>query len=266
MTQNFPKLTTMTEVRKNSAETTTFSKLSAKKLSKLKISTKTNTPKRRFRYQKICDAEIEVSAEAEVEVLLLRKLQNLSQCDRRNSECSVKWVHVHAYIHVHAYMYIMHVHAPTRTCPKHKHIMLFCAREHHVYHGNVARKVPGKGTWPGLGRAGVRGNLFPSEFVPRELFPEGICSVRNKFTGYYFFWVREFVPHPRSLFPVYLPYRTSRYFVLHARYTVLPCKKTDRSVGMSLDKYEYIIIIIIKKLIMISAISHALSRMMSLLF
>ena len=24
-----------------------------------------------------------------------------------------------------------------------------------------------------------------------------------------------------------------------------PCKKTDRSVGMSLDKYEYIIIIII---------------------
>ena len=55
----------MTEVRKNSTETTTFSKLSARKMSKLKISAKANTPKRRFRSQKICDAEIEVSAEAE---------------------------------------------------------------------------------------------------------------------------------------------------------------------------------------------------------
>ena len=82
MTQNFPKLTTMTEVRNNSTETTTFSKLSARKMSKLKISAKANTPKRWFRSQKICDADIEVSAEAEVEVPLLRKLQNLSQCDR----------------------------------------------------------------------------------------------------------------------------------------------------------------------------------------
>ena len=80
MTKNFPKLTTMTEVRKNSTETTTFSKLSARKMSNLKISAKANTPKRRFRFQKIGDAEIEVSAEAEVP--LLRKLQNLSQCDR----------------------------------------------------------------------------------------------------------------------------------------------------------------------------------------
>ena len=88
MTQNFPKLTTMTEVRKNSTETTTFSKLSARKMSKLKISAKANTPKRRFRSQKNCDAEIKVSAElrsggsacagvAEVEVPLLRKLQKI---------------------------------------------------------------------------------------------------------------------------------------------------------------------------------------------
>ena len=49
-------------------------------MSKLEISAKANTPKRRFRSQKLCDAEIEVSAEAKV--LLLRKLQNLSQCDR----------------------------------------------------------------------------------------------------------------------------------------------------------------------------------------
>ena len=82
MTQNFPKLSTMTEVRKNSTETTTFSKLSARKMSKLKISAKANMPKRRFRSQKICDAKIEVSAEAEVPLPLLRKLQNLSQCDR----------------------------------------------------------------------------------------------------------------------------------------------------------------------------------------
>ena len=80
MTQNFPKLTMMTEVRKNSTETTTFSKLSARKMSKQKISAKANTPKRRLRSQKICDADIEVSAEAEVPVL--RKLQNLPQCDR----------------------------------------------------------------------------------------------------------------------------------------------------------------------------------------
>ena len=66
MTQNFPKLTTMTEVRKNSTETTIFSKLSARKMSKLKISAKANTPKRRIRSQKICHAEIEVSAEAEI--------------------------------------------------------------------------------------------------------------------------------------------------------------------------------------------------------
>ena len=52
MTQNFPKLTTMTEVRKNSTETTTFSKLFARKMSKLKISAKANTPKRRFCSQK----------------------------------------------------------------------------------------------------------------------------------------------------------------------------------------------------------------------
>ena len=82
MTQNFPKLTTMTEVRKNSIEATTFSKLSARKMSKVGVSAKAGTPKRRFCSQKICDAEIEVSAEAEVEVPLLRKLQNLSQCDR----------------------------------------------------------------------------------------------------------------------------------------------------------------------------------------
>ena len=80
MTQNFPKLTTMTEARKNSTETTTFSKLSARKRSKVGVSAKANTPKRRFRSQKICDAEIEVSAEEEVP--LSRKLQNLSQCDR----------------------------------------------------------------------------------------------------------------------------------------------------------------------------------------
>ena len=66
MTQNFLKLTTMTEARKNSTETTTFSKLSARKRSKVGVSAKANTPKRRFRSQKICDAEIEVSAEAEV--------------------------------------------------------------------------------------------------------------------------------------------------------------------------------------------------------
>ena len=76
MTQNFPKLTTMTEVRKNSTETTTI----FYKMSKVGVSAKADTPKRRFRSQKICDAEIEVSAEAEVP--LLRKLQNLSQCDR----------------------------------------------------------------------------------------------------------------------------------------------------------------------------------------
>ena len=35
-------------------------------MSKLKISATANTPKRRFRSQKICDAEIEFSAEAEV--------------------------------------------------------------------------------------------------------------------------------------------------------------------------------------------------------
>ena len=84
MTQNFPKLTMMTEVRKNSTETTTFSKLSARKMSKLKISAKANTPKRRFHSQKICDSEIEVSAEAEVP--LLWRLQNLSQCDRALNE------------------------------------------------------------------------------------------------------------------------------------------------------------------------------------
>ena len=76
MTQNFPKLTTMKEVRKNSTETT-FSKLSARKMSKVGVSAKVDTPKRRFRSQKICDVEIEVSAEAEVP--LLRGLQNLSQ-------------------------------------------------------------------------------------------------------------------------------------------------------------------------------------------
>ena len=75
MTQNFPKLTTMTEVRKNSTETTTI----FSKMSKVGVSAKADTPKRRFRSQKICDAD-EVSAEAEVP--LLRKLQNLSQCDR----------------------------------------------------------------------------------------------------------------------------------------------------------------------------------------
>ena len=69
--------------------------------------------------------------------------------------------------------------------------------------------------------AGVRRNLFPGDFVPPELFPEGICSVRNKFPGYNLFRAREFVPHPGNLFPLYLPYRTSRYFVLHAWYTVL---------------------------------------------
>ena len=68
----------MTEVRKNSTETTTI----FSKMSKVGVSAKADTPKRRFRSQKICDAEIEVSAEAEVEVPLLRKLQNLSQCDR----------------------------------------------------------------------------------------------------------------------------------------------------------------------------------------
>ena len=62
MTQNFPKLTTMTEVRKNSTETTTI----FSKMSKVGVSAKADTPKRRFRSQKICDAEIEVSAEAEV--------------------------------------------------------------------------------------------------------------------------------------------------------------------------------------------------------
>ena len=72
----------MAEVRKNSTETMTFSKLSARKMSKVGVSAKADTPKRRFRSQKICDAEIEVSAEAEVEVLLSRKLQNLSQCNR----------------------------------------------------------------------------------------------------------------------------------------------------------------------------------------
>ena len=72
-----------------------------------------------------------------------------------------------------------------------------------------------------IAMVGVRGNLFPGEFVPRELFPEGICSVQNKFPGYNFFRAREFVPHLGNLFPVYLPYRTSRYFVLHAWYTVL---------------------------------------------
>ena len=43
-------------------------------------------------------------------------------------------------------------------------------------------------------------NLFPREFVPRELFPEGIGSMRNKFTGYNFFRAREFVPHPGGVF------------------------------------------------------------------
>ena len=28
--------------------------------------------------------------------------------------------------------------------------------------------------------SGERGNLFPSEFVPRKLFPEAFCSVRNE--------------------------------------------------------------------------------------
>ena len=94
MTQNFPKLTTMTEVRKNSTETTTFSKLSARKMSKVRISAKAEVPVLGSAL-KICDAEIEVSAEAEVllpsavatataevEIPLLWKLQNLSQCDR----------------------------------------------------------------------------------------------------------------------------------------------------------------------------------------
>ena len=44
-------------------------------------------------------------------------------------------------------------------------------------------------------RAGVRGNLFPGEFVMRELFPEGICSVRNKFVGHKKFF------EPVNLFP-----------------------------------------------------------------
>ena len=46
-------------------------------MSKVGVSAKADTPKRRFRSLKICDAGIEVSAEAEVP--LLRKLQNLSQ-------------------------------------------------------------------------------------------------------------------------------------------------------------------------------------------
>ena len=52
----------------------------------LKISAK--APKRRFRSQK-CDAEIEIFAEAEVEVPLLRRLKNLSQCDRALSKVKV---------------------------------------------------------------------------------------------------------------------------------------------------------------------------------
>ena len=70
----------MTEVRKNSTETTIFSKCSARKMSKVGVSAKADTPKRRFRSQKLCDAEIEVSVEAQVP--LLRKLQIFSQCDR----------------------------------------------------------------------------------------------------------------------------------------------------------------------------------------
>ena len=59
-------------------------------------------------------------------------------------------------------------------------------------------------------------NLFRGNFFPREFVPCGTNSV-----GTTFFRAREFVPHSGNLFPVYLPYRTSRYFVLHARYLVL---------------------------------------------
>ena len=67
----------------------------------------------------------------------------------------------------------------------------------------------------GTFQAGVRGNLFPNEFVRRELFP-----------GYNCFRAREFVPHLGNSFPLYLPCRASRYFVLHARYTVLASPNT----------------------------------------
>ena len=64
------------------------------KMSKLKISAKVDKPKWRFHSQKICDAEIEVSAEAEVNIplLLLRCLQTVSQCDRALRPTWVVWV------------------------------------------------------------------------------------------------------------------------------------------------------------------------------
>ena len=57
------------------------------------------------------------------------------------------YVYMHTYIHVHYACTCAHVHVT-------KH-MLFCAREHPVYHGNVAREVPGGGRWPDKGGLSV---------------------------------------------------------------------------------------------------------------